>query len=325
MRRVGQSPRRRLGTTARQKSRDGILATALGQLINPVSVHYVSPRLRGERPSPLVDFLGVRCSLVRQVPGEEAPLPGNVTTGVVRIGDTVRRPAMPWSTSVDALLAHFHAVGFDAAPRALGYDEIGRQVFSFVEGFVSPDPADLDASRIAEVGRVIRRMHDASNTFTPGTDAIWNVAIAPDREDLICHHDLAPWNLVRTPTTLTFIDWDGAGPGSRLWDLAYAAHGFVPLSPDTLISDDVASQRLRALVDGYALDHEERVHLADLLGPRIRSMYELLKNGHETGAQPWSRLWSEGHAAGWLADAEYVDRRKRRWEEALGITTGDRD
>jgi hypothetical protein len=27
-----------------------------------------------------------------------------------------------------------------------------------------------------------------------------------------------------------FIDWDGAGPGSRLWDLAYAAHGFVPLA-----------------------------------------------------------------------------------------------
>jgi hypothetical protein len=37
---------------------------------------------------------------------------------------------------------------------------------------------------------------------------------------------------VRTATDLTFIDWDGAGPGSRLWDLAYAAHGFVPLSDD---------------------------------------------------------------------------------------------
>jgi hypothetical protein len=26
-----------------------------------------------------------------------------------------------------------------------------------------------------------------------------------------------------------FIDWDGAAPGSRLWDLAYAITGFVPL------------------------------------------------------------------------------------------------
>ncbi|NNN09317.1 MAG: phosphotransferase [Acidimicrobiaceae bacterium] len=151
---------------------------------------------------------------------------------------------MPWSPSVDALLAHFQAVGFKEAPRALGYDETGRQVLSFAEGFVDPDPSDLDVSRITQVGRVIRRLHDASSTFVPPLGAIWNVAIAPDREDLICHHDLAPWNLVRTPTEMTFIDWDNSGPGSRLWDLAYAAHGFVPLSPDASISDEVAGQRL---------------------------------------------------------------------------------
>ena len=56
--------------------------------------------------------------------------------GVVRVGDTIRRPAMPWSSSVDALLAHFREVGFDGAPRALGYDDAGRQVLSFAEGFV---------------------------------------------------------------------------------------------------------------------------------------------------------------------------------------------
>jgi thiamine kinase-like enzyme len=37
------------------------------------------------------------------------------------------------------------------------------------------------------------------------------------------------WNLVRDGERSVFIDWDGAGPGSRLWDLGYAAHGFVPL------------------------------------------------------------------------------------------------
>lgn len=253
---------------------------------------------------------------------EEEPLKGNVSDGVVRVGSTVRRPALACSASVDALLAHLLDTGFAGAPQPLGRDEAGRQVLSYVEGFIDPDPSDLDAARLREVGQVIRRLHDASSTFVPPPDANWNVAIAPDATELICHHDLAPWNLVRTPTTLTFIDWDGAGPGSRLWDLAYAAHGFVPLSPDASRSDEVASERLAALIDGYGLDHEQRNRFIDLLVPRIRAMYELLRRGHDEGIQPWSRLWDEGHGATWLADALYTEQRRDIWVRALHPISG---
>ncbi|HUV57409.1 MAG TPA: hypothetical protein VMV96_01235, partial [Acidimicrobiales bacterium] len=72
---------------------------------------------------------------------EESLSGGNSSAEVVRVGDTVRRPAMPWSASVDSLLLHLQEVGFECSPRPLGYDETGRQVLSFAEGYISDDPS----------------------------------------------------------------------------------------------------------------------------------------------------------------------------------------
>src|SRR5690348_12849430 len=59
---------------------------------------------------------------------EHALAGGNVADAVVRVGDTVRKPAGYWTPSVEGLLAHLEAGGFGGAPRALGRDERGRQV-----------------------------------------------------------------------------------------------------------------------------------------------------------------------------------------------------
>jgi hypothetical protein len=46
----------------------------------------------------------------------EEPLVGDgVTAGIVRIGDTVRRPVRPFSTTVQAYLAHLQQAGFTGA------------------------------------------------------------------------------------------------------------------------------------------------------------------------------------------------------------------
>lgn len=84
---------------------------------------------------------------------------------------------------------------------------------SYIEVVVDPDPSDLSIAKLGEVGRTIREFHDAVESFVPPPAAVWNVAIPPDAEDIVCHHDLAPWNLVRTAQRLVIIDWDGAGPG----------------------------------------------------------------------------------------------------------------
>jgi hypothetical protein len=51
-----------------------------------------------------------------------------VTQGIVRIGDTVRRPLRPFSLTVQAYLAHLRDAGSTAAPLPLGVDEQGREV-----------------------------------------------------------------------------------------------------------------------------------------------------------------------------------------------------
>ena len=52
--------------------------------------------------------------------------PGRITPDVVRIGDTVRRPASPQSRFVARLLTYLRARGFTACPRHLGWDALER-------------------------------------------------------------------------------------------------------------------------------------------------------------------------------------------------------
>ena len=236
---------------------------------------------------------------------EEPLTGGNVAAAVVRVGDTVRKPATPATGAVLALLQHLSDAGFDGAPRPLGRDEQGRMVLEHVPGPVAHDLPLLDEVALRRVGGLVRRLHDATASFAAPEDARWQVAIPPDREDLVCHHDLAPWNLVLGTDRWVFIDWDNAGPGSRLWDLAYAAHGFVGMAPGNDVAADAA--RLAALLDGYGLAGDDRLALVALLPRRIRAMHDLLVSGHRTGAQPWSRLYDEGHADHWGPTADYAE------------------
>lgn len=53
--------------------------------------------------------------------GTAVPLGGgNVSSGVVRVVDTVRRPVGPWTPAVHALLTRLRDAGFRGAPRVSG-------------------------------------------------------------------------------------------------------------------------------------------------------------------------------------------------------------
>jgi Ser/Thr protein kinase RdoA (MazF antagonist) len=157
-------------------------------------------------------------------------------------------------------------------------------------------------------------LHDAIAAFAPAASAVWNRIIPPDREELICHNDVAPWNLVRAARGWVLIDWDAAGPGSRLWELAYAAQSMAGLRADRPPRE--AAERLRVFVDAYRLDEGSRPALAGMLGRRAAAMYDLLRNGAQHQRQPWARIWPQDGPY-WAATADYLDQHRDLWAAAL--------
>lgn len=224
---------------------------------------------------------------------------------VVRVGDTVRKPWTVSTPAVHAFLDHLTGHGFEAAPRARGRDELGRQVLDFVPGTNAQDLPWLTDGELVRLGAMVRELHDRSAGFVPPPGARWTVAIPADGSDLICHQDLAPWNLIRDGDRWVFIDWDACAPGTRLWDLAYVVQTFVPLLGGGDPRHD--GQRVERVVTGYRLGDAGRAALPEVMARRTRAMFDLLERGGRTGEQPWARLWAEGHGDHWGAAADYVE------------------
>jgi hypothetical protein len=185
----------------------------------------------------------------------ETILVGGDVNLVVRIGDTVRRPTGSWSAAVHALLEHYEAVGFDGAPRFLGVDEQGREVLSYVEGSAALAPAPSGDDAVEQLGRLVRRAHDAQAGFVdPGG---W---VKPTTGTVICFHDYFPPNVIFSDgSPVALIDWDLARPGERADDVATAAAWWAPLRPDAEAERwgfplNRRGERLQLLCEGYGLE-----------------------------------------------------------------------
>jgi hypothetical protein len=54
-----------------------------------------------------------------------------------------------------------------------------------------------------------------------------------------------------------------------------------------------------------------------LLGRRARSLYDFLADAASSRAEPWARLWRQGHGQVWRSDSEFIEQRTTLWESAL--------
>jgi Ser/Thr protein kinase RdoA (MazF antagonist) len=218
----------------------------------------------------------------------ELPLSGGrVTAGVVRVGETVRRPRGENWRLVRALLTHLRECGFEGAPRYLGSDEQGREIVSFLPGEVPPDlDASIPDETLAAAARLVRGFHDA----TAGTPI-------SQGNEIVCHGDLSPCNFVfRDGRPVGMIDFDAATPGARLQDLGYALFLWLNLGTD---GPPPAEQARRIHVFCRAYDIEADDHMVEAIIAAVAVNIDRLRAADRDSDVEW-----------WQKQLDWLDRQR---------------
>lgn len=244
---------------------------------------------------------------LRDLLDRENPLPGGNVGGAVRVGATVRRPAGPWTPTVHALLAHLRRVGVPGVPQVLGIDEQGREILSYVEGTTvgegRPDRAHSD-TLLVQTMRWLAGYHRAVAGFRPASPR-WRLDPRPvEPGEIICHNDIAPYNLVVSgldtesgPRLVGVVDWDVAGPGRPIDDVAFAAWNLLPLSGGASTSagtpsDQEVARKLRLLVESYGRYEPDEV--LRRVPVRLRAGFARIRAGAERGDAGMRHLLGTG-------------------------------
>jgi aminoglycoside phosphotransferase (APT) family kinase protein len=207
------------------------------------------------------------------------------------------------------LLRHVRDRGFDLAPEPLGVDELDREILSFIPGttvgWSLPWPKVIRSDDLlTQVGEATAEYHRVVADFRPTGPVPWQSGLSALQDsEIVCHHDLAPYNVVLAAERLAgIIDWDLAGPGTPRSDLAFVAWQWVPLHGPFVTQlvgwDDLPDrgQRLRLLLDAYGL--HDRTGFIDDVVSRIAYNRDIMTSRAAEGNQAYQSLIEKGHVAG---------------------------
>ncbi|MCB9123821.1 MAG: aminoglycoside phosphotransferase family protein [Caldilineaceae bacterium] len=131
----------------------------------------------------------------------------------------------------------------------------------------------------------------------------------PTRHEVICHNDFAPYNFVyHSGIPAAVIDFDLAGPGPRLRDVAYAAYWMVPLSFNSADQKPFAeadatngSRRFRLFCETYGVPITPA--LFEMIAEVLNHMGSKEAARRMVGDEKAEYLEREGHLAHWQREA----------------------
>lgn len=235
----------------------------------------------------------------------EQRLAGGNTGGAIRVGDTVRRVPGAWTPSVHALLRHLETVGFDRAPRVLGFDAHGREVLSFLPGEVvgtaRPWPNWVHSDdALRQVAGWLRDYHAAVASFVPPDEAVWREGGTWQPGMVVGHNDAAPYNAAWADGHLVgFFDWDFAAPVTPEWDLAFTAFAWVPLHARHVVSAEGFTAfadrpwRLRLFLDRYGWSGPI-LPFIDIVRQRVRASADGIRRTAAAGDPAYQKMIEQG-------------------------------
>jgi thiamine kinase-like enzyme len=263
---------------------------------------------------------------------QEEVLKGGNVNHIVRMANTVRRPIGYWSASVHELLKHLEKQGFEGAPRFLGIDDFGREILTFISGEVAGndypnlEPYIWSDETLVSLARLLCHFHDATKAFSPKTEDRWQLSYADDAEhEVICHNDAALYNVVfqkREPVAL--IDFDMAGPGPRMWDIAYTLYTSVPLA--SFAPDHSSGTTVTYQYEIHAAERRRRIHLffesygipvpnnlRQWIIQRLIVLCTTLRNYAADGNPAFQKMVDEGHLEHYESEIRFVTDHFEDW------------
>ncbi|MFI8496904.1 phosphotransferase [Peribacillus butanolivorans] len=256
----------------------------------------------------------------------EEMLTGGNVSNVYRSGNTVRRELKTDSPKIHKLLKHLENKGFNYAPKLLGIDEKGREILSYIEGEAGNYPLKeymWSEDVLIEIAKMLRLYHDSVSDFS--FDDSWqSIDNTPQQFEVLCHNDFAIYNIIfNHKRPIGIIDFDVAGPGPRLWDIAYTLYNCVPLSRfylsetgekvyyNLLQHANRIKQRVRMFFESYGEGIEEDYLEMVLL--RLEGLCKTITRKASEGDIAFQKMIDEGHLEHYQNDIKFIREHGKEW------------